>query len=80
MLNRILRFRLTDEENLVRAFQALDTAGTGYVSPELLEAKLRRMGLPKLMWMVNDVGEPFTQDELEEMLSASVDVQKGAVN
>ncbi len=49
VLNRIIRFRLTDEENLERAFQALDKAGTAYVSPELLEAKLRRMGLPKLM-------------------------------
>lgn len=48
-------------EKLLEAFQVLDIEGKGYVTREYM-AKI-----------MSDEGEPFSQEELEEMFSCAVD-------
>ncbi|KAI8616628.1 hypothetical protein BC830DRAFT_1217803 [Chytriomyces sp. MP71] len=50
-----------DEEEIYRAFQALDTEKKGWLDPEDLKR-----------YMVTD-GEPFSSEEIDEMLAACTD-------
>ncbi|XP_055315984.1 dynein regulatory complex protein 8-like [Sitodiplosis mosellana] len=55
-------------EKLLKAFHILDPDGKGTLSKEYIS---------KLM---SEEGEPFTQDEVEEMMAAAVDVQSGEIH
>lgn len=55
-------------EKLLEAFQILDLDGTKTLSKDFIS---------KLM---TEEGEPFTQDELEEMMAAAVDVSSGEIH
>lgn len=48
-------------EKLLEAFRTLDTEGRGYLTKEAVSA------------LMTQDGEPFTQDELDEMLDTAVD-------
>merc|ERR1712179_118293 len=70
MMTKVLmerRYKPMPEDQLLRAFQVLDSEGKGYLSPEELQK-----------YMTED-GEPFQQEEIEEMLSAAVDPEKGYI-
>merc|ERR1711860_72120 len=70
MMTKVLmerRYKPQPEDQLLRAFQVLDQENKGLLSQE---------DLAKYMTMD---GEPFTQEELEEMLSAAVDPEKGCI-
>ncbi|KAJ3358631.1 Dynein regulatory complex protein 8, partial [Kappamyces sp. JEL0680] len=56
-----------DEEVLFRAFQVLDEEKKGYLLPEDIRKFLTTMG------------EPFTQEEIEEMLAACTDPTENKV-
>ncbi|KAI4471401.1 dynein regulatory complex protein 8 [Holotrichia oblita] len=55
------KFQPASPENLLDAFHALDPEGKGYLTKEQIT-----------MLMTQD-GEPFTQDELDEMLEIAID-------
>lgn len=55
-------------EKLLEAFQILDLEGKKTLSKDFIS---------KLM---TEEGEPFTQDELEEMMAAAVDVSSGEIH
>ncbi|KAJ8341854.1 hypothetical protein SKAU_G00341450 [Synaphobranchus kaupii] len=61
------KFRPIPEELLLQAFEVLDQEKKGYLEPE---------DLKKFM---TQEGEPFSHDEMEEMLSAAVDPDKNVV-
>ncbi|RKO90810.1 hypothetical protein BDK51DRAFT_12014, partial [Blyttiomyces helicus] len=56
-----------DEERLFRAFLTLDTDKKGYLTPEELRA-----------YMTTE-GEPFSPEEIEEMLVACTDPNEGKI-
>ena len=62
------RFRPASEEQLMKAFEVLDTEKADFLEVEDFQ---------KLM---TEEGEPFTQEEVEEMLSAAVDPDKGHIS
>jgi len=61
------KYRPASEDQLLKAFSVLDQESKGYLTSDELQ---------KLMI---EGGEPFTQEEMEEMLSAAVDPDKGIV-
>ncbi|KAK3093607.1 hypothetical protein FSP39_018047 [Pinctada imbricata] len=61
------RYKPSPEDVLLKAFQVLDTDGKGYLTQD------------ELVKYMQDDGEPFQQEELEEMLSAAVDPEKGTI-
>lgn len=70
MITKVLmerRYRSIPEDAILRAFQVLDSDGKGYLDPE------------ELTRYMTEEGEPFTQEEMEEMLSAAVDPDKNLV-
>ncbi|KAL3872999.1 hypothetical protein ACJMK2_036162 [Sinanodonta woodiana] len=70
MMTKVLmerRYKPAPEDQLLKAFQVLDQDGKGYLSPEELTK-----------YMLEE-GEPFLQEELEEMLSAAVDPDKRVI-
>jgi calmodulin len=50
-----------DEESLFRAFQTLDTEKKGFLTPD------------ELRQVMTTTGEPFTKEEIDEMLAACTD-------
>ncbi|XP_036309473.1 dynein regulatory complex protein 8 isoform X1 [Pipistrellus kuhlii] len=54
------RYRPIPEEVLLRAFEVLDPTKRGYLSKE------------ELVKYMTEEGEPFSQEEMEEMLSAAI--------
>lgn len=54
-------------EKLLQAFHILDPEGKGYVTKDLMT---------KLMM---EEGEPFTQEEIEEMMAVAVDGQTNTI-
>lgn len=52
---------------LIKALQTLDVEGKGYIPAD------------EMTRLMTEEGEPFSQEEMEEMLSAAVDVEKGAI-
>eukprot|EP00062_Callorhinchus_milii_P013239 gi/632961133/ref/XP_007896588.1/ PREDICTED: EF-hand calcium-binding domain-containing protein 2 [Callorhinchus milii] len=70
MMTKVLmerRYRPYPENVLLRAFEVLDTDNKGYLTQE---------GLTKFM---TEEGEPFTQEEMDEMLSASLDPDQNVI-
>lgn len=61
------RYKPCSEEQLRKAFEVLDEDNKGYLTTE------------ELTKYVTESGEPFTQEEMEEMMSASVDPDQGVV-
>ncbi|RXM97729.1 putative palmitoyltransferase ZDHHC14 [Acipenser ruthenus] len=61
------RYRPIPEDVLLRAFEVLDQEKKGHLEPE------------ELTKYMSEEGEPFTQEEMEEMLSAAVDPDKNVI-
>ncbi|XP_030055383.1 dynein regulatory complex protein 8 [Microcaecilia unicolor] len=67
MMTRVLlerRYRPSTEDVLLRAFEVLDQNQKGFLTKE------------ELIKYMTEEGEPFTQEEMEEMISAAVDPDK----
>lgn len=62
------RYRPANEEKLLKAFEVLDTERKEHLTVDEIQA------------FISEEGEPFTQEEMEEMLSAAVDPDKGCVS
>ncbi|XP_012872851.1 PREDICTED: EF-hand calcium-binding domain-containing protein 2 [Dipodomys ordii] len=62
------RYRPVPEDVLLRAFEALDTAKRGFLTRE------------ELIKHMTEEGEPFSQEEMEEMLSAAIDPDSNSMN
>ncbi|XP_038671466.1 dynein regulatory complex protein 8 [Scyliorhinus canicula] len=70
MMTRVLlerKYRPQPEDVILRAFEVLDQTKKGYLTQEELTKYL------------TEEGEPFTQEEMEEMLSAAVDPDKNVI-
>ncbi|XP_078085627.1 dynein regulatory complex protein 8 [Mustelus asterias] len=70
MMTRVLlerKYRPQPEDVILRAFEVLDQTKNGYLTQEELTKYL------------TEEGEPFTQEEMEEMLSAAVDPDKNVI-
>jgi Ca2+-binding EF-hand superfamily protein len=61
------RLQPASAEKLLKAFQTLDHDGKGYLTKEFLS---------KIMM---EEGEPFTQEEMDEMMAAAIDGETGNV-
>ncbi|XP_067312005.1 dynein regulatory complex protein 8 isoform X2 [Pseudorasbora parva] len=61
------KFRPIPEDLLLQAFEVLDQQKKGHLEPEELTKYLTQEG------------EPFTQEEMDEMLSAAVDPDKNVI-
>ncbi|KAM8819321.1 dynein regulatory complex protein 8 [Rhynchonycteris naso] len=62
------RYRPIPEDTLLRAFEILDTAKRGFLSKE------------ELIKYMTEEGEPFSQEEMEEMLSAAIDPESNSLH
>ncbi|XP_048213082.1 dynein regulatory complex protein 8 [Perognathus longimembris pacificus] len=62
------RYRPVPEDILLRAFEALDSAKRGFLTKE------------ELIKYMTEEGEPFSQEEMEEMLSAAIDPESNSMN
>ncbi|KAM5165382.1 dynein regulatory complex protein 8 [Mantella aurantiaca] len=70
MMTKVLlerRYRPIAEDVLQRAFEVLDDKKKGFLTKE------------ELIKYMTEEGEPFTQEEMEEMISAAVDPDKNIV-
>merc|ERR1711963_526247 len=61
------RYKPSPEDQILKAFQVLDTDMKGYLTVE------------ELTKYMTEEGEPFAQEEMEEMISAAVDPEKKTV-
>ncbi|XP_046351310.1 dynein regulatory complex protein 8-like [Haliotis cracherodii] len=61
------RYKPNPEDVLLKAFQVMDAEMKGHLTQD----ELRKY--------MTEEGEPFTQEELEEMMSAAVDPDKGII-
>lgn len=62
------RYRPIPEDVLLRAFEALDPAKRGFLTKE------------ELIKYMTEEGEPFSQEEMEEMLAATIDPETNAIH
>ncbi|XP_047376402.1 dynein regulatory complex protein 8 isoform X1 [Sciurus carolinensis] len=62
------RYRPIPEDVLLRAFEVLDSAKHGFLTKE------------ELVKYMTEEGEPFSQEEMEEMLSAAIDPESNSIN
>ncbi|XP_011497600.1 PREDICTED: EF-hand calcium-binding domain-containing protein 2-like [Ceratosolen solmsi marchali] len=62
------KYKPTDPEDLLKAFQVLDPENRGYILRNELEKA------------VTEVGEPFTVQEVNEMMSIACDSQTNRIN
>ncbi|KAI5179879.1 Dynein Regulatory Complex Protein 8 [Manis pentadactyla] len=62
------RYRPIPEDILLRAFEVLDQSKCGFLSKE------------ELIKYMTEEGEPFSQEEMEEMLSAAIDPESNSVH
>ncbi|XP_010971858.1 dynein regulatory complex protein 8 isoform X1 [Camelus dromedarius] len=62
------RYRPIPEDILLRAFEVLDPAKRGFLSKE------------ELIKYMTEEGEPFSQEEMEEMLSAAIDPESNTIH
>ncbi|KAM4695095.1 dynein regulatory complex protein 8 [Discoglossus pictus] len=70
MMTKVLmerRYRPVAEDVLLRAFEVLDEKKKGFLTKD------------ELVKYMTEEGEPFTKDEMEEMISAAVDPEKNIV-
>ncbi|XP_044123003.1 dynein regulatory complex protein 8 isoform X3 [Neovison vison] len=62
------RYRPIPEDTLLRAFEVLDSSKRGFLTRE------------ELIKYMTEEGEPFSQEEMEEMLSAAVDPESNSIH
>ncbi|XP_077024633.1 dynein regulatory complex protein 8 isoform X4 [Tamandua tetradactyla] len=62
------RYRPIPEDILLRAFEVLDPAKRGFLTKE------------ELIKYMTEEGEPFSQEEMEEMLSAAIDPESNVIH
>ena len=62
------RYRPAAEDILLRAFEVLDPAKRGFLTKD------------ELVKYMTEEGEPFSQEEMEEMLSAAIDPESNTIN
>ncbi|XP_023246678.1 EF-hand calcium-binding domain-containing protein 2-like [Copidosoma floridanum] len=62
------KYKPADPEDLLKAFQVLDPDNRGYVMRDDLEKSLTEMG------------EPFTKEEINEMMSVACDPQTSKIH
>lgn len=62
------KYRPISEDTLLRAFEVLDTAKRGFLTKD------------ELIKYMTEEGEPFSQEEMEEMLSAAIDPESNSLN
>ncbi|XP_029409974.1 dynein regulatory complex protein 8 [Nannospalax galili] len=62
------KFRPIPEDVLLQAFEVFDTAKHGFLTRE------------ELIKYMTEEGEPFSQEEMEEMLSAAIDPESNSIN
>lgn len=67
-MNGFIRYKPADPESLLKAFQVLDQDNHGYI----LKGDLEKA--------VMEIGEPFTTQELNEMMSVACDPQTNKIN
>uniref|UniRef100_UPI00398F07CA dynein regulatory complex protein 8 n=1 Tax=Pristiophorus japonicus TaxID=55135 RepID=UPI00398F07CA len=70
MMTKVLierKYRPQPEDVILRAFEVLDLNKKGYLTQD------------ELTKFLTEEGEPFTQEEMEEMLSAAVDPDKNII-
>ena len=70
MMTKVLlahRFKSSSEDELLRAFQIMDTETAGFMTEDQLSKYLC------------EEGEKFTPEEFEEMMSAAKDLDKGVI-
>ncbi|XP_072686372.1 dynein regulatory complex protein 8 isoform X2 [Canis lupus baileyi] len=61
------RYRPIPEDILLRAFEVLDPSKRGFLTKE------------ELIKYMTEEGEPFSQEEMEEMLSAAIDPESNSI-
>lgn len=61
IINILYRFKPATPEQLLEAFRTLDSEGHGYLTKEYFST------------LMTECGEPFSQDELDEMLEIATD-------
>lgn len=61
------RYQPASEEKLLKAFEVLDQDKKSHITPEELKKVL------------TEEGEPFSQEEMDEMLQAAIDPDRGTV-
>ncbi len=61
------RYQPASEEDLVKAFTVLDDDHKSHLTPEDLKQ------------FMTEEGEPFTQEELDEMMTAAMDPDRGVI-
>ena len=64
----IIRYRPIPEDILLRAFEVLDPAKRGFLSKD------------ELIKYMTEEGEPFSQEEMEELLSAAIDPESNSIH
>ncbi|EDL94804.1 EF-hand calcium binding domain 2 (predicted), isoform CRA_b [Rattus norvegicus] len=62
------RYRPIAEDVLLRAFEVLDPTKRGFLTKD------------ELVKYMTEEGEPFSQEEMEEMLSAAIDPESNTIN
>ncbi|XP_055464766.1 dynein regulatory complex protein 8 isoform X1 [Psammomys obesus] len=62
------KYRPISEDVLLQAFEVLDTAKRGFLTKD------------ELIKYMTEEGEPFSQEEMEEMLSAAIDPESNSLN
>ncbi|XP_025059033.1 dynein regulatory complex protein 8 isoform X2 [Alligator sinensis] len=70
MMTKVLmekRYRPIPEDVLLHAFEVLDQNKNGYLTKQ------------ELIKCMTEEGEPFTQEEMEEMLSAAIDPETNKI-
>nr|XP_023440490.1 dynein regulatory complex protein 8 isoform X4 [Dasypus novemcinctus] len=68
LLPHTYRYRPIPEDSLLRAFEVLDPAKRGFLTKE------------ELIKYMTEEGEPFSQEEMEEMLSAAIDPESNSIH
>ncbi|XP_059136252.1 dynein regulatory complex protein 8 isoform X1 [Peromyscus eremicus] len=71
VMTRVLlerKYRPIAEDVLLRAFEVLDPARRGFLTKD------------ELVKFMTEEGEPFSQEEMEEMLSAAIDPDSNSIN
>ncbi|XP_032770729.1 dynein regulatory complex protein 8 isoform X1 [Rattus rattus] len=71
VMTRVLlekRYRPIAEDVLLRAFEVLDPTKRGFLTKD------------ELVKYMTEEGEPFSQEEMEEMLSAAIDPESNTIN
>ncbi|XP_014483175.1 PREDICTED: EF-hand calcium-binding domain-containing protein 2-like [Dinoponera quadriceps] len=62
------KFKPADPEDLLRAFQLLDPENRGYIMRNDLEKPIM------------EIGEPFTKEEVVDMMAVACDAETGKIN